>query len=223
MAGKMGDLLTKALGLSENRNAHIMTQRQLFHALLVVFSIYLCFDGFRLFISVLPKLVPAIGDSLFDFYKQGKWPLPSPSFILPLLLPSLITLALASLVFYKTNDLATWLFPEDSNSSLIIHLQTEEWLRWGLTLIGIFVIGWLAVPSLLSTIFSPAMMSFFPMIYQKKQHMEFLDTIYWEMFIGNIVRFLIQGSFGVVCLLFAPRLAAWIIRIQKHPRSSQPQ
>ena len=149
--------------------------------------------------------------------------MPSASFILPLLLPSLITLALASLVFYKTNDLATWLFPEDSNSSLMIHLQTEEWLRRGITLIGIFVIGWLSVPSLLSTIFSPAMMSIFPMIYQKKEHMEFLDTMYWETFIGNIVRFLIQGSFGVVCLLFAPRLAAWIIRIQKHPQSSQPQ
>lgn len=195
-----------------------MTQRQIFHAMVILFSVYICIDGFRLFIDVLPKLFPSIADSLFDFYKEQKWPLPSfssASYILPLLLPSLTTLSLASLIFFKASALATWLFPETNNSPLIIHLQPEEWLRWGITLIGIFLISWITIPSLLSTIFHPLVMNFFPAIDTGKPDMSFVHAMYWKSFFGNIGRFLIQGSFGLVCLLFAPRLAIWIIRIQK--------
>lgn len=201
-----------------------MTQRHLIHSLLIVFSIYLCIDGFRLFIDVLPKLFPSIADSLYYFHKEQKWTLPSfssVSYILPLLLPSLTTIAFAGLVFFKASDLAAWLFPEAKNSPLIIHLQPEEWLRWGITLIGIFLLGWLTIPSLLTTIFHPLVMNFFPDMDTEKPYMAFVHGMFWSSFIGNIGRFLIQGSFGIVCLLFAPRLAGWIIHIQKSPQPIQ--
>ncbi len=200
-----------------------MTQRQLFHALLILFSIFIYIDGLRLFIEVLPKLAPSFAESLYDFSKEGGWPLPSASYIFPPLLPSLSTLGLASLVLYKASDLATWLFPESTNSPLIIQLQPEEWLRWAITLIGIFLLGWLTIPSLLSIIFHPLVMNFYPELAKKKPDMAFIQAWYWEFFIGNVGRFLLQGSFGLVCLLFAPRLAAWIIRIQKYPKPSQSQ
>ncbi len=200
-----------------------MTQRQLFHSLLVLFSILIFIDGFRLLIEILPKLIPSFADSLDAFSKKGGWPLPSVSYILPLLLPSLTTLALGSIVFYKARDLATWLFPESTNSPLLIHLQPEEWLRWGITLIGIFLLGWLTIPSLLNILFHPLVMNFFPELVKEKPDMAFIEAWYWKFVIENAARFLIQGSFGLVCLLFAPRLAAWVIRIQKYPPSSQHQ
>lgn len=203
-----------------------MTQKQIFHSTLLLFSIFIFIDGFRLFIDVLPKLFPFIADGLYDFYKEMKWPLPSfysVSYILPILLPSITTIALAGLVFYKACDLAAWLFPEATNAPLIIHLQPEEWLRWGITLIGIFLLSWLTIPSLLTTIFHPLIMNSLPAIDTDKPGMALLHNMYWPSFIGNIGRFLIQGSFGLMCVLFAPRLAAWIMRIQKHPPPSQNQ
>ena len=198
-----------------------MNQRQLFHALLILFSFYLFLDGFRLFINVIPELIPSIEKSLYHFTREGGWPLPSASSLLRPLLPSLTTLGLTSLILHKTSDLATWFFPDSTNSPLIFHLKPEECWRWGITLIGIFVLGWLTIPSFLSTIFNPTIMTFFPIIYQKSAHKEFINTMYGEIFIENVGRFLSQGSFGLVCLLFAPRLAAWIIRIQKHPKAPQ--
>lgn len=198
-----------------------MTLRQLFHALLILFSIFIFIDGFRLFIDVLPKLFPFIAESLYDFNKQMKWTLPSfssVSYILPLLLPFLATIALASLVFRKACDFATGLFPEAINSPIMMHIQPEEWVRWGLTLIGIFLLGWLTIPAFLSTIFHPLVMIFFSDIDTGKPEIALIHGWYWSSFVGNIARFLIQGSFGIVCLLYAPRLAAWIIRVQKHPK-----
>ena len=223
---KMGNIPAKTLGFSGHKNDHIMAQRQLFHSMLMLFSIFIFIDGFRLFIDVLPKLIPSIANSLHDFYKEMKWPLPSfssVSYILSLLLPFLATIALAGLVFYKANNLAVWFFPEASNSPLVVYLQPEEWLRWGITLIGIFLLGWLTIPSLLSTIFHPLVMNFFPDLDTEKPYMAMVHGMYWSSFVGNVARFLILGSFGLVCLLYAPRLATWIIRIQKHPLSSPNQ
>ncbi len=91
------------------------------------------------------------------------------------LLPSLTTLGFASLALYKANDLATWLFPECINSPLIIQLQPEEWLHVAITLIGIFLLGWLTIPSLLSIIFHPLVMNFYPELTKKKPDMTFVQ------------------------------------------------
>ncbi len=198
-----------------------MTQRQLFHALLILFSFYLFLDGFRLFINVLPELFPLIEKSLYHFSREGGWPLPSASRLIPPLLPSLTTLGLTSLIVLKASDLAMWLFPEASNSPLLFHLQPKDCLRWGITLIGIFLLGWLTIPSLLNIIFHPLVMNFYPELAKKKPDMAFIQDWYWQLFIGSFGRLLLQGSFGLVCLIFAPRLAAWIIRIQKHPKAPQ--
>ena len=104
-AGKISHRPPSTLQTSEDSAPHIMTQRQLFHSLLILFSILIFIDGFRLFIEIHPKLVPSFADSLYAFSKKGGWPLPSVSYILPPLLPSLTTLGLASLVFYKAGDL----------------------------------------------------------------------------------------------------------------------
>ena len=198
-----------------------MTQRQLFHALLILFCFYLFLDGFRLFINVIPELLPAIEKSLYNFSREGGWPLPTVSYLLPRLVPALTTLGLTSLILLKASDLATWLFPEASNAPLIFHLKPEECLRWGITLLGIFLLGWLTLPSLISTIVHPLVMLFAPPIDPGKTDLAFIDNMYWSSFIRNIANSLILGSFGLICLLFAGPLAAWIIRIQKHPKPSR--
>ncbi len=197
-----------------------MTQRQLFHALLILFSFYLFLDGLKLFINVLPELFPLVEESLYDFSREGVWPLPAASRIIPPLLPSLTTLGLTSLIVHKANDLAMWLFPEASNAPLIFHLKPEECLRWGITLIGIFLLGWLTIPPLFSIIFHPLVINFYTEFAKEQPDMAFVQDWYWELFIENVGRLLLQGSFGLMCLLYAPRLAAWIIRIQKHPKPS---
>ncbi len=170
-----------------------------------------------------PLLAPSFAESLYDFSKKGGWPLPSASYIFPPLLPSLTTLGFASLVLYKASDLANWFFPEANNSPLVVYLQPEEWLRWAITLVGIFLLGWLTIPSLLNIIFHPLVMNFYPELAKEKPDMAFMQAWYWKFFIKNVGRFLLQGSFGLMGLLLAPRLAAWIIRIQKHPPPSSDQ
>ena len=185
----------------------------------MVFSIYLSIEGMRLFIDVLPKLFLGASDSPFELLKTLKPSFSSTSDILPFLLPSL-TLLIASLVFLKSNSMAAWLFPEANNSPLIFQLQQEEWLRWSITLVGIFLIGWVTIPAFSTVVFQPFVMTFYPEpeVNSGKAEVAFVHGMYWSSFIRNIGHVLIQGSFGVVCLVFAPRLAAWIIRIQKYPK-----
>lgn len=199
-----------------------MTQRHLFQFMLILFSMYLCIEGIRLFIDILPKLFLGTSDSPFDLFKALKPSFSSTSDILPFLLPSL-TILMASSVFLKANNLATWLFPETNNSPLLIQLQPEEWLRWGITLVGIFLIGCVTIPAISTVIFQPLVMTFYPEpeIDSRKADIAFIDGIYWSSFIRSIGHIIIQGGFGLACMLFAPRLAAWIIRIQKHPKPSQ--
>ncbi len=201
-----------------------MTQRHLFHFMLILFSIYLCIEGIRFFIDVLPKFFLGTSDSPFDLFKALKHSFASTSDILPFLLPSL-TILMASSIFLKAKNLSTWLFPESNNFPLLIHLQPEEWLRWSITLIGIFLIGWITIPAISTVIFQPLVMTFYPEpeIDSRKADIAFIHGIYWSSFIRSIGHVLIQGSFGLMCLLFAPRLAAWIIRIQKHPKTPQNQ
>ncbi len=217
----MGKILTKTLGISEDRTTQTMNQRQFFHSSLIVFSVYLFISGFGLLAEAAPQLLPWLNFGLRDFYAVMRWQTPafsSASYIVPLLLPSLTSIGFAILIFFKASDLTTKVFPRDQNSPLWIHLQPEEWLHWCITLIGIFLIGWITVPAISSSLFHPLVMNFFPDIDTEKSNMAFIHDMYWSSLVGNIARFLIQGSFGLVCLLYAPRLAAWIIRIQKHPK-----
>ncbi len=203
-----------------------MNQRQFFHSTLLLFSVFLFTSGFGLLADISPQFLPWIKFGLSDFYAVMRWKMPafsSASHIVPLLLPFLTNIGFAILIFFKANDLASKFFHEDSQSSLLIQLRPEECLRWGITLIGLFLLVWITLPSLFTTVFHPLVMNSFPNLKSENPDMDFVHAMYWKSFLGNIGRFLIQGSFGVVCLLFAPRLAAWIIRIQKHPRSSQPQ